>query len=108
MENGEALSIGQSYDQQKHCLILELPATDVETEKTVTFADALTLARNDAAGAIARFLDQAEMEFDKKSAIDALVRSGKNPLVILSQLQAMNLDGDLVKCISELLTAQPE
>ena len=48
------------------------------------------------------------MEFDKKSAIDALVRSGKNPLVILSQLQAMNLDGDLVKCISELLTAQPE
>ena len=107
MENGKALAVTQSYDTQKHCLIIELPATDVETLKTVTFGAPLSLAQNDAAGAISRFLDQAEMEFDKKSAIDTLVRSGKNPLVVISQLQTMGLDEDLVKCISELLTAQP-
>ena len=72
----------------------------------MTFGAPLSLAQNDAAGAISRFLDQAEMEFDKKSAIDTLVRSGKNPLVVISQLQTMGLDEDLVKCISELLTAQ--
>ena len=87
---------------------MEIPATDAETEKTVTFGQPLSLARNNAAEAVSRFLDQAEMEFDKKTEIDALVRSGKNPLVILSQLQAMGLDGDLVNCISEFLTAQPE
>ena len=107
MENGKALAVTQSYDTQKHCLIIELPATDVETLKTVTFGAPLSLAQNDAAGAISRFLDQAEMEFDKKSAIDTLVRSGKNPLVVIGQLQTMGLDEDLVKCISELLTAQP-
>ena len=107
MENGKALAVTQSYDTQKHCLIIEIPATDVETLKTVTFGAPLSLAQNDAAGAISRFLDQAEMEFDKKSAIDTLVRSGKNPLVVISQLQTMGLDEDLVKCISELLTAQP-
>ena len=87
---------------------MEIPATDAETEKTVIFSQPLFLAHNNAAEDVSRFLDQAEMEFDKKSAIDALVRSGKNPLVILSQLQAMELDGDLINCISEFLTAQPE
>ena len=108
LENGKELSLTQSYDEQKHCLIVEIPATDAETEKTVTFSQPLFLAHNNAAEDVSRFLDQAEMEFDKKSAIDALVRSGKNPLVILSQLQAMELDGDLINCISEFLTAQPE
>ena len=108
LESGKELSVTQSYDEQKHCLIVEIPATDAETEKTVTFGQPLSLARNNAAEAVSRFLDQAEMEFDKKTEIDALVRSGKNPLVILSQLQAMGLDGDLVNCISEFLTAQPE
>ena len=108
LENGKELSVTKSYDAQKHCLIVELSATDVETEKTVAFSQPLSLARNNTAEAVSRFLDQAEIEFDKKSAIDALVRSGKNPLVILSQLQAMELDGDLVNCISEFLTAQPE
>ena len=108
LENGKELSVTQSYDEQKHCLIVEIPATDAETEKTVTFGQPLFLAHNNAAEDVSRFLDQAEMEFDKKSAIDALVRSGKNPLVILSQLQAMELDGDLINCISEFLTAQPE
>ena len=108
LENGKELSLTQSYDEQKHCLIVEIPATDAETEKTVIFSQPLFLAHNNAAEDVSRFLDQAEMEFDKKSAIDALVRSGKNPLVILSQLQAMELDGDLINCISEFLTAQPE
>ena len=80
----------------------------METEKILTFAGRLVLAHNDVAGAVSRFLDQAEIEFDKKSAVDALVRSGKNPLVILSQLQSMGLEEELVKCISEFLTAQPE
>lgn len=108
LENGKELSVTQSYDEQKHCLIVEIPATDAETEKTVTFGQPLFLAHNNVAEDVSRFLDQAEMEFDKKSAIDALVRSGKNSLVILSQLQAMELDGDLINCISEFLTAQPE
>ena len=107
LADGKELPAAQSYDAQKHCLIIELPATDVETEKVVTLGCALELAQNDVAEAVSRFLDQAEIEFNKKSAIDALVRSGKKPLVILSQLHAMELEEDLVKCISEFLTAQP-
>ena len=37
--------------------------------------------------------------------INELVRSGRSELVIISQLQSMGLAEDLVKCISEMLTA---
>ena len=107
MENGKALAVTQSYDTQKHCLIIEIPATDVETLKTVTFGAPLSLAQNDAAGAISRFLDQAEMEFDKKSAIDHLLRSGKNPLVVIRQIQKRGREEELVKCRKWILTAEP-
>ena len=43
LESGKELSVTQSYDEQKHCLIVEIPATDAETEKTVTFSRPLVL-----------------------------------------------------------------
>ena len=52
MENGKALAVTQSHDTPKHCLIIELPATDVETLKTVTFGAPRSLAQNDAAGCL--------------------------------------------------------
>lgn len=72
----------------------------------ITFVRKLVLADNPVKKTVYAFLDQAEMEFDIKTRIYQLVCSGKSPLVIIGELQAMDLSEDLVKCISEMLTAQ--
>ena len=71
----------------------------------ITFVRKLVLAENPVKKTVYAFLDQAEMEFDIKTRIYQLVCSGKSPLVIIGELQH-GVIGRLVKCISEMLTAQ--
>ena len=104
--NGEALVTEYSYDETLHCLRAALPALAVSADIRLRFDQPVELARNDVAGRIYAFLDQAEIRFDDKTMIDGLVRSGKSPLVIISRLQASGLEEDLVKCICEMITAQ--
>ncbi len=101
----EELDAECAYDDRKNCLRISLPEEESGKEIVLTFDRPLLLAENKTAEDIYDFLDQAEIEFDCKTRINELVRSGRSELVIISQLQSMGLAEDLVKCISEMLTA---
>ena len=99
--------LGDVYKRQdKNCLKITVSQADACAETVITFVRKLVLADNPVKKTVYAFLDQAEMEFDIKTRIYQLVCSGKSPLVIIGELQAMDLSEDLVKCISEMLTAQ--
>ena len=104
--NGKTAEAEASYDADKNCLKITVSQADACAETVITFVRKLVLAENPVKKTVYAFLDQAEMEFDIKTRIYQLVCSGKSPLVIIGELQAMDLSEDLVKCISEMLTAQ--
>ncbi|WP_455616371.1 TIM-barrel domain-containing protein [Eisenbergiella sp.] len=104
--NGKTTEAETSYDADKNCLKITVKQADACAETVITFVRKLALAVNPVKKMVYTFLDQAEMEFDIKTRIYQLVCSGKSPLVIMGELQAMDLPEDLVKCISEMLTAQ--
>ena len=104
--NGKTAEAEASYDADKNCLKITVSQADACAETVITFVRKLVLADNPVKKTVYAFLDQAEMEFDIKTRIYQLVCSGKSPLVIIGELQAMDLSEDLVKCISEMLTAQ--
>ncbi len=103
---GTAVCMNQSYEEDKNCLTMELEAVPVDKEIVITFDRRLTLPANGTKKRIYDLLNQAEMEFDRKTEINSLVQSGKTVPVILSQLLGMELDGDLVKCVAEILSAR--
>lgn len=104
--DGKEMPVQCSYDTWSHCLKMILPDIKATSEIVVAFDSPVSLAENDVAGQVYAFLDQAEIEFNKKTAVYRLVTSGKRPLVVMGQLQAMGLSEDLVKCVSEIITAQ--
>ena len=104
--DGKELPVQCSYDAWSHCLKMILPDIKVTSEIVIAFDSPVSLAENDVLGQLYAFLDQAEIEFNKKTAVYRLVASGKKPLVVMGQLQAMGLSEDLVKCVSEIITAQ--
>ena len=53
------------------------------------------------------FLNQAEIEFILKDRLYSLIQSDRPVSVILSELQAMDLDKDLCGALMEILTACP-
>lgn len=104
--NGKTAEAEASYDADKNCLKITVKQADACAETVITFERKLALAENPVKKMVYTFLDQAEMEFDIKTRIYQLVCSGKSSLVIIGELQAMDLSEDLVKCITEMLTAQ--
>lgn len=103
---GAAMEVQTSYDSSRNCLRIELPAVSVTEEISVSFRKKLTLAENNVEKLIYDFLDQAEIAFDIKTRIYKLVCSGRAPYIIIGELQCMGLSEDLVKCITEILTAK--
>lgn len=94
------------YCETLHCLTIKLPEAPVDQEIRITFSAPVAMARNDVNRLTYEFLNQAEIEFDKKTDVYQLVSSGKSPLVVIGGLQSMGLPEDLVKCVSEFVTAQ--
>lgn len=112
--NGRSMEVAASYDEDRHCLRIALPAALVTEELMVRLrpyageGDGCELAGNDTKKLVYHFLDQAEMEFDRKTEIDRIVCSGKSVPVILGQLQVLGLSEDLFGCLTEILTAWPD
>ena len=120
--DGRPLEVHTSYEDDRHCLKIVLPAVPVTAELTVrlrpyagegagsglaAFAGKPELAGNDTKKLIYDFLDRAEMEFDQKTQIYRAVSSGRSVPVILSQLQVLGLSEDMLGCLTEILTAWP-
>ncbi len=120
--DGQPLEVHTSYEEDRHCLKIVLPAAPVTAELTVrfrphagkgsgsglsAFAGKPELAGNDTKKLVYDFLDRAEMDFDQKTEIYRVVCSGRSIPVILSQLQVLGLSEDMKGCLTEILTAWP-
>ncbi len=106
--DGKPLEVHTSYEEERHCLRIVLPAAPVTAELTVRFTRKPELAGNDTKKLAYDFLDRAEMDFDQKTEIYRTVCSGKSVPVILSQLQVLGLSEDMLGCLTEILTAWPD
>ena len=95
------------YDAGTAAWTCTLPAADPAAALTVTAAHA-ALADNDVCGRAFALLDRAEIAFDTKSAVmDRIeeLNSGRSAASILGELLTMDLPGNLLPALSELLTA---
>ena len=97
-----------SYDEETAAWTCTLPPVDPATGITVTVSHA-SLADNRVCGRIFSLLDRAEIAFDTKTAVMDRVeqlRAGRSAGSILGELMTMDLPGNLLPALSELLTAR--
>lgn len=79
------------------------PGSKVE----ILFEDGLEIAENQTEEMIAEILNRAEIEFELKDRIDALVRKNKKrPAVLFGELQTLDVSAELCGAIMEITGAQ--
>ena len=63
------------------------------------------IAANDVPARVFALLDMAQLGFDLKTNVDAVVRAAPSAASALAQLQALDLDPELLSALSEVLVA---
>jgi hypothetical protein len=64
------------------------------------------IAANDVHNRVFALLDAAQLGFDLKTGVDAVVRAAPSAASALAQLQALDVDPELLSALSEVLVAQ--
>ena len=103
--NGESRPLEWTWDSQRQCQTVVLPEVRAEEGARLVFQGRLELGENQVEERIFDFLNLAEIGYEEKERIFTLVAGQKNRAVCLNQLQSMDLDRDLEKALTELLTA---
>lgn len=93
------------YHEDTRTLRLEIDAVPVAEGFTVVFSSRLKLAENPVEKLVFDFLNQAEIEFGTKEMLYQRVSEGKSLKLLLSELQAMEIEEELKKALVEMLTA---
>ena len=101
---GKEVSAEKTYDAHQGCLTVMLPEAAVTEKITVTMADG-GLRSNDVDGMIFDLLDRGELGFHEKEAVYALTQKKISTAAKLAELQALDLDAELIGAVSEILTA---
>ena len=105
--DGTGIDADVSYDIHKKAAVVEIPETDtagrIEISMDLVYRD----TDNNVLERCFDFLNQAEIEFILKDRLYSLIQSDRPVSVILSELQAMDLDKDLCGVLMEILTACP-
>ncbi len=102
--NGSAIGVQQDYDAKAHVLTCRIPHVSSSSRLHIRIPNA-ALARNDLPGACYQFLHRAEVSFSLKDAIYELIQKSEDKTVLLSELQAMDLDSELMGALTEFITA---
>ena len=98
------VSAEKTYDAAKSCLTVALPENNVTEEITVTMTEG-GLGSNDVEGMIFDLLDRGELDFYEKEGVYALMQKKISTAAKLAQLQALNLEPELIGAVAEILTA---
>lgn len=98
VRDGETLP--GEYDPKKQSLTVSLG----EVTETVTLSLQVEMSTNDnRMERLYEFLDQAEIGYDLKDRLYRLLTQRLEPINLMHQLQALNLEKDLVDCLLELM-----
>ena len=93
-----------SYKEEGHVLIIEIPDVFISEELLVEMP-INPISKNSVQKDIFDFLDKAEISYVLKEEIYARIIESMNTTQILSQLQSMEIDKDIMGTIVEILTA---
>lgn len=102
--NGNNVEARSEYDEEKGRITVALPETDVCGKIEITLKDCTCIEENGVKRRCFDFLNQAEIDFELKDRIYALVCREKRVPVLESELMAMDLDRDLAGALTEIIT----
>ena len=103
--NGGKTACRKSYDADSRTLTLEIDQVSTAKTLVVRFETSMKLSENPVEKLVFEFLNQAEIEFEIKEMLFRRIREGKSLKVFLSELQAMEIDGEIKGALVEILTA---
>ena len=104
--DGRAVPVQTAYDGTNGVLTVEIPPISVGTEICVSYPDSCRVRRNNVRELSFRFLNRAEMEFNRKAGLYETICKEPDGFRLLAELQSMELEPDLLGALTELITAQ--
>lgn len=93
-----------SYNKEKQAVVVWIEAVKTEERLEISIPLNLRSEENAVKERVFAFLNQAEISFELKDEIYALVQKERRIPVLLTQLRAMELENPLFEVLSELLT----
>lgn len=94
-----------SYNKEMHCLSVMIKNVSVKDKIRLELPKEIQLAHNDVNNRVFKFLNQAEIEYSLKKQIYKIVEECKEPGFIISELNTMSLNEDLLGSLIEIITA---
>ena len=104
--DGQAVAAHTVYDRVSGRLRIELPETDLAAGICVSFPDTGRFGKNCVSELAFRFLDRAEMEFNRKAELYEIICKEANGLKLLAEIQSLGLEPELTGALTEFITAQ--
>lgn len=104
-EAGQVLSCETSYDKEKNVLTVTVPAHVSGEKLAVRFLEKAVSGSNHVEKRIFDFLQQAEISYALKEEIYTAVKAEKNPIILMGNLYAMNIEEKLLGILLEILCA---
>ena len=93
-----------AYDREKASLCCEPGELDPAQEIRILLRD-IEEEENDLAARAFDFLNQAEIAFTTKDTLYPMIRDAEDKTILLSELQAMELEPELLGVLTEIITA---
>ncbi|MCM8709843.1 glycoside hydrolase family 31 protein [Clostridium sp. SYSU_GA19001] len=105
--NGEKIKADIFIEEEKNKIVIKLHDVNINTEVKVLFKEA-TIRGNNYEKEIFDFLNKAQISFDLKGQIYSAVKKYKNTPKLMSELQVLNLETELLEAVSEIIWAYCE
>lgn len=102
---GKAIETERIYDEKRHICQVNIPATEVTEQITISFSKGYLLRENNKPAEIFALLYQAKIEYEVKEKIYAYMKEGKTSSEVLGIIQAMHLPDSVYGMLSEILLA---
>lgn len=102
--NGQPSPLTTRYDKERRSFCLETGEIPADAKIQIRLFG-VQAAENDISSDVFSFLNQAEIAFALKDRLYQKVSSSKDPILLLSELVAMDLDANLLGVLTELITA---
>ncbi len=97
-------AVSQEYDEDTHTLRCTIESIPVSAGISIVIPDAGE-AENDIRLDAFDFLNQAEISFSLKDTLYRLIMENPEKTLLLSELQSMDLDRELLGALTEIITA---
>ena len=104
--NDEIVHFEKNYDELSNTTIIQIKDHQVTNKLEVEFIGDIKLAHNNIANRVFEFLNEAQIEFALKERIYKVITIHNNPIKIIGDLQAIDLDSELFGVLSEIILAK--